>query len=197
MWTAPDATTGVHCAGWEAKMLERDETALVVIDVQEKLYRLMHQKEALLDSLQRMIRGAKALGLPIVWAEQYPEGMGPTLPEIAALIEGEPIPKKTFSLLAHPPLAEAFAATGAQQFLLTGIETHVCVYQTTRDLLAQGKRVEVVADCVSSRTVQNRQIGLERIAQEGGRVTSVEMVLFELLGKAEGPAFKDVLGIVK
>ena len=178
-------------------MLERDKAALVVIDVQEKLYRLMHQKEALLDALQRMIRGARALGLPIVWAEQYPEGMGPTLPEIAGLIDGEPTPKKTFSLLAHPPLAEAFAATGAEQFLLAGIETHVCVYQTARDLLAQGKGVQVVADCVSSRTAENRQVGLERIAQEGGKVTSVEMVLFEMLKEAEGAAFRDVLGIVK
>ena len=91
-------------------MLKKDKAALVVVDVQEKLYRLMHQKEALLDSLQRMIRGAKALGLPVVWAEQYPEGMGPTLPELAELLDGEPIPKKAFSLLAHPPLAEAFEA---------------------------------------------------------------------------------------
>jgi len=178
-------------------MLERDKAALVVIDVQEKLYRLMHRKEALLDRLERMIRGAKALGLPVVWAEQYPEGMGPSLPEIAALLDGPPISKKTFSLMAHPPLAKAFAATGASQFLLVGIETHVCVYQTARDLLAAGKQVEVVADCVSSRTAEDRQVGLERIAQEGGRVTSVEMALFELLQQAEGPAFKDVLGIVK
>jgi len=178
-------------------MLEPKQTALVVIDVQEKLYRLMHQKEALLDKLQRMIRGAKAIGLPVVWAEQYPEGMGPTLPELAELIDGRPIPKKTFSLMAHPPLAEAFAATGADELLLVGIETHVCVYQTARDLLARGKKVEVVADCVSSRTASDRQLGLDRIAQEGGKLTSMEMALFELLGKAEGPAFKEVLQIVK
>jgi nicotinamidase-related amidase len=178
-------------------MLTRDKAALVVIDVQEKLFSLMHEKEALLDSLQRMIRGAGALGLPIVWAEQYPQGMGPTLPQLTGLLPGAPIPKKTFSCCTHPPLQAALDQTGREQLLLVGIEAHVCVYQTARGLLAQGKHVEVVADCVSSRTKANRKLGLQRIAQEGGRITSVEMALFELLGAAEGPAFKDILGIVK
>jgi len=177
-------------------MAERD-AALIVIDVQDKLFRLMHQRQELLERLQRLIRGARALELPVVWAEQYPEGMGATVAEVAALLDGAPIPKKTFSCWAHPPLRRAIRATGADRFVLAGIETHVCVFQTARDLLAAGHRVEVAGDCVSSRTETDRRLGLERIAQHGGHWTGVEMLLFDLLGSAEDAAFKQVLPIVK
>ena len=178
-------------------MLKRDRCALIVIDVQEKLFQVMHEKEALLDSMQRLIKGVKTLGLPIVWAEQYPKGMGTTLPELRLLLKGEALAKLSFSCCGDPGLAAAIARTGCTQFLLMGIETHVCVYQTARDLLSAGHELEVVADCVSSRTADNRDLGLERIVQEGGRVTSVEMCLFELLGAARGGAFKAILPIVK
>jgi nicotinamidase-related amidase len=178
-------------------MSHHEHTALVVIDVQEKLFRVMHHKEQLLDSMIRMVKGAQVLGLPIVWAEQYPKGMGKTLPQLVELLPGAPIEKLTFSCCQHPPLAQAIADTGADRFLLMGIEAHVCVYQTARDLLAQGHHVEVVADCVSSRTEANRRVGLERLAQEGARITSVEMALFDLLHRAEGEAFRAILPIVK
>ncbi len=177
-------------------MAERD-AALIVIDVQDKLFRLMHERQALLERLQQMIRGARALELPVVWAEQYPTGMGSTVGEVAELLDGAPIAKKTFSCWAHPPLRRAIRDTGADRFLLVGIEAHVCVFQTARDLLGAGRRVEVVCDCVSSRSAADRQLGLERIAQQGGRWTGVEMALFDLLGSADDAAFKQVLPIVK
>ena len=179
-------------------MLHEKDTALLVIDVQDKLFGQMRDQKELLHNLPRMIQGAQALGLPIVWAEQYPQGMGKTIPEISKLLaDQEPIAKKTFSLCARAPLKEAIEATACKKFLLVGIETHVCVYQTSLDLLAMGKEVEVVIDCVSSRTKHNRKLGLRRIEQAGGRLTSLEMVLFELMHSAEHACFKDILALVK
>jgi nicotinamidase-related amidase len=179
-------------------MLEPRKSMLLIIDAQEKLFRVMHERDALLRKWQQMVQGARELGLPMVWSEQYPEGMGKTLPELAELLDGlSPIAKKTFSCCAHPPLLDAILRTGRSQALLVGIESHVCVYQTAVDLLARGLEVEVVADCVSSRTADNRQIGINRIQQAGGRVTSVEMALFEMLRSAEGPHFKPISKIIK
>jgi nicotinamidase-related amidase len=179
-------------------MLESEKTMLIIIDVQEKLFRVMYEREDLLRQLRQMIQAAREFGLPIIWAEQYPEGMGKTLPELTELLGGlHPISKRTFSCCAHPPLLDAILATGCKQALLVGIESHVCVYQTAIDLLGRGFEVEVVADCVSSRSAENRQIGINRIQQAGGRVTSVEMAIFEMLQAAEGPHFKSILKIVK
>ncbi|MBN2496833.1 MAG: isochorismatase family protein [Deltaproteobacteria bacterium] len=174
--------------------------ALLVIDVQEKLFARMHDKEGLRRAVLQAVQGAIALDLPIVWAEQYPAGMGPTIPELDSLLRQAgraPLAKKTFSCLAHPEIEAAVRACGAERWLLAGIETHVCVFQTARDLVAAGYRVEVLADACSSRRPADREAGLRRIEQEGGLRASVEMALFDLLGAAEGPAFKRVLSIVK
>ncbi len=179
-------------------MLEPGKSMLIIIDVQEKLLRVMYEREALLRKLLQMVQGARELGLPIVWSEQYPEGMGTTVPEVTELLSGlHPIAKRTFSCCAHPPLLDAIRKPGRTQAVLVGIESHVCVYQTAIDLLARGFEVEVVADCVSSRSAENRQIGIDRIRQAGGRVTSVEMAIFEMLHAAEGPHFKPLLKMVK
>ena len=181
-------------------MLDPGKTALLVIDVQEKLARLMHAREETFAAMVQVVEGARALGLPAVWCEQYPEGLGSTVQELAGplLAQGlTPIPKRTFSCWAHPPIRDALRATGAQDVLVIGIEAHVCVYQTACDLRAAQLGVEVVTDAVSSRTPANRELGLRRIQQAGGRLTSAEMCLFELLGKAEGPAFKTNSKLVK
>jgi nicotinamidase-related amidase len=179
-------------------MLNRETTQLILIDFQEKLFQAMHERDMLLRQMRQMLQGARELGLPVVWAEQYPEGLGPTLAAIADLLVGlRPIAKRTFSCCAHPPLLEAIVSTSRKQVMLVGIETHVCVYQTAIDLLARGMEVQIVADCVSSRTPLNHQIGLTRIQQAGGRMSSAEMALFELLQAAEGPHFKSISRIVR
>jgi nicotinamidase-related amidase len=179
-------------------VLSCETTQVIVIDVQEKLFRVMHERDALLRQMVQMLQGVRELGLPIIWAEQYPQGMGATLPPIAEFLTGlSPIAKRTFSCCAHPPLLEAILATGRKQALLMGIETHVCVYQTARDLLTRGIEVEVVADCAASRSPRNHEIGLNRVQQAGGRVTSVEMALFELLHDADNPHFRTISRIVK
>jgi nicotinamidase-related amidase len=179
-------------------VLSCDTTQLILIDVQEKLFRVMHERDALMRQMVQLLQGARELGLPIVWAEQYPQGMGPTVPALSEQLSGlNPIAKRTFSCCAHPPLMEAILSTGRKQVLLMGIETHVCVYQTAMDLLARGMEVEVVADGTSSRSPQNHQLGLTRIERAGGHITSVEMALFELLRDALHPHFKAISHIVK
>lgn len=180
-------------------MLTLNNTALVVIDVQGKLAQLMSQKDSLFDNLQKIIKGAQTLDLPIIWNEQLPEKLGPTIPQIAQLLTNttQPIAKASFSCCGNPPFMEALKATGRKQILLTGIEAHICVYQSCRDLLDLGYEVQVVTDATSSRTPENRQIGLERMKEAGATMTSAEMALFELLRVAEGPKFKEITRIVK
>ena len=180
-------------------MLTLDNTALVVIDVQGKLAQLMDQKEALFGNLQKLIKGTQVLELPIIWNEQLPEKLGPTTPEIAELLahSTQPIRKSSFSCCGNPPFMMALQATNRKQVLLAGIETHVCVYQTCLDLLDLGYEVQVVADAVSSRTAENRQIGLSRMQAAGASLTSTETALFELLRVAEGAKFKEITKIVK
>lgn len=179
-------------------MLKRDHTALVLIDVQGKLAALMHEREALYRQLQILIQGAQALDLPVLWLEQYPQGLGPTIPEVAELLSGQqPLAKTCFSACGLDAFQDALRATGRRQVLLAGIETHICVYQTARDLLDAKFHVEVVSDAVSSRTAENKALGLERMAQAGAVLTGVEMCLFELLRKAGTTEFKTIAGLVK
>jgi hypothetical protein len=178
-------------------MLTRDDAVLMVVDVQGKLARLMHEAEALFDNLPRLVRGAAVLDVPVVATEQNPAGLGPTVEEVRPHLPTEPIPKMAFSCCGEPAVVEALEATGRRQVLLCGIETHICVYQTARDLLGRGYGVHVVADAVSSRTPRNREVGLAKMQAAGAEVTSVETALFEMLEVAEGPAFKAILKVVK
>ena len=178
-------------------MLTRDDAVLLVVDVQGKLARLMHEAQALFDNLSRLVRGATVLRVPVVATEQNPAGLGPTVEEVRPHLPAPPLPKMAFSCLGEPAVVEALEATGRPQVLLAGIETHICVYQTARDLLARGGEVHVVADAVSSRAPGNREVGLAKMRAAGAEITSVETALFEMLEAADGPAFKQILAIVK
>jgi nicotinamidase-related amidase len=179
-------------------MLSRDDTVLLLVDIQEKLVRAMHGREDLVLRAQQLARGAGALSLPVLCTEQNPQGLGAIIPEIAAHLPAvQPISKLSFSCCASEPFMRALQATARRNVLMAGIETHVCVYQTALELIAKGYCVEVAADACSSRTPQNRQIGIDKIRQAGAAVTSVETALFELLKVADGPLFKQILSIVK
>jgi nicotinamidase-related amidase len=179
-------------------MLKPDNTVLSVIDVQGELAHAMHNKEMLFENLQKLIKGSKILGIPILWTEQNPEGLGPTIPEVANLLSGiKPVSKLSFSCCGNERFMEALRALNRNQVLLAGIEAHVCIYQTAVDLVNLGYEVQVVIDAVSSRTKENKLIGLEKIREVGVSLTSTETVLFELLKVAEGPKFEGILNIVK
>ena len=179
-------------------MLKKDRIILIVTDIQGILASRMHERDALYKNIGIIIDGIRILRIPLLWVEQYPKGLGPTVPEVAAHLEGfMPLPKKTFSSLKEPVIRESLASSGRDQVLLVGIETHVCIYQTAMDLLDQGFETHVVEDAVSSRTASNKRIGLTKIERSGGHITSIETALFELLETAEGEAFKKIITLVK
>jgi nicotinamidase-related amidase len=179
-------------------MLQIDNTFLLLIDMQDKLYRAMHDKEDLLENVRKLIMGIKAFGIPIVMSEQYPEGIGKTIPEVAELLPDTPgIRKLSFSCCADRECNAAMAVTERNQALIAGIEAHVCVYQTAMDLLDGGYEVQVVADAVSSRSSRNRDIGLQKMRDAGVVITSVEIALFELLRTAESGKFREISKILK
>jgi nicotinamidase-related amidase len=179
-------------------MLTPENTALVVIDVQGRLASLMHEREALVRNLRILIQGARILELPIFWLEQYPKGLGPTVPEIAELLSGqEPLAKMSFSACGQEEFMKRLNACDRRRFLLAGIEAHVCVYQTARDLLGLERAVEIVIDAISSRTEANKKVGVQKMLRAGAELTSVETALFELMRTAEASRFKEVAKLVR
>ena len=179
-------------------MLSLEETVLIIVDVQGKLAQLMYKKDRLFENLQKIIRGMQVLEVPIIHMEQYPEGLGPTVPEVADLLtDVESISKISFSCCGNERFQESLKATGRRQVVIAGIETHICVYQTTMDLLQAGYEVQVVSDAVSSRTKKNRDIALVKLKDAGALLTSTEMALFELIKIASGDKFKELIKIVK
>lgn len=179
-------------------MFSVDKTVMILVDVQGKLAQIMYDRDKLFSSLQIMIKSMQILGVPVIWMEQIPKNLGDTIKEIAhCIIDNQPIAKSSFSCCGEPEFMKAFEKTGRSQVLLTGIETHICVFQTACDLIGKGCQVQVVSDCVSSRTRENKDIGIQRIIQAGGQVTCLEMAVFELLGKAEGDKFKQIIKLIK
>jgi nicotinamidase-related amidase len=179
-------------------MLIINNTVLVIIDIQEKLFRFIHQRENLIDNVQKLLRGILVLNVSVILTEQYPQGLGSTLPEIKQLIsEIEPIPKLSFSCCGDENFVRKLEATGRRQVLISGIETHVCVYQTVADLIKAGYEVHVVTDTVSSRTQENKKTGLNLMSSMGAALTSTETVLFELLKIASGENFKAISRIIR
>ncbi len=179
-------------------MLKPEKTVLTIVDVQGKLAQMMSGKQALFENLQKIIKGIQALEIPILWVEQNPEGLGSTIPEVAELLAGiNPISKLSFSCCKNERFIQALKAANCNQILIVGIEAHICVYQTAMDLVKLDHEVEVVTDAVSSRTVENKNVALQKMSSAGVSLTSTEMALFELLEVAEGEQFKEILKIVK
>jgi hypothetical protein len=175
-----------------------DKTVMLLIDVQGQLSQLMYEKDKLFKSLGIMIQGMQILGVPIIWMEQIPKNLGETTEDIAKfMVNNKPIEKFSFSCCVEPSFMEKFKEVGRTQVLLTGIETHICVFQTAFDLISQGCDIQVVSDCVSSRTKENKEAGIQRIIRAGGQITCVEMAFFELLRKAQGDKFKQIIKLIK
>jgi nicotinamidase-related amidase len=179
-------------------MLNQDDCCLVVVDVQGKLAQLMHDKDTLFKNIGILIQSAKILNIPILWCQQVPAALGPTIPQIAELLtDNQPINKSCFSCCGCDEFNSKLEKLGRKHVLICGIETHVCVYQTAVDLIERDYAVDCVADAVSSRTPENKQIGLTKIAAEGATISSTEMSLFEILKSADHPHFKQIAKLVK
>jgi nicotinamidase-related amidase len=174
--------------------LDRDSTALVVVDVQEGFRKAIPDFERVAKATATLVAGAEALGIPILITEQYPKGLGETAPEVAEYLPdgAQPIEKVVFSAAE----AEGFDLSDRGQALVCGIETHVCVSQTVIDLLEGGMDVQVPLDAVASRTEENKRVGLHKMERAGAALTSVETALFELLGRAGTDEFKEVQRLI-
>ena len=179
-------------------MFEINKTVLVVIDVQGKLATLVAEKEKVYANISGLIKAVQILNIPIIYTEQVPEKIGKTIPKIALLLSTlSPITKSSFSCCGSKEFLEQLTRLKRKQVIITGIETHVCVYQTITDLLKLQFAVQVVADAVSSRTAENRRIALERVKKLGADITSTEMVLCELLKTAKHEKFRDIIKFIK
>lgn len=178
--------------------LDRSRATLVVVDVQEAFRTAVLDFERVAANVSVLVQAARILGLPLLVTEQYPRGLGNTVPEVAEQLgEVRPIEKIAFSALAADGFSGALAETRRDQVLLCGIESHVCVNQTADDLLSDDIEVHVARDAVSSRTQDNRELGLHKMERSGATVTSVETALFELLREAGTPEFKQIQGLIK
>jgi nicotinamidase-related amidase len=179
-------------------MISRTDAVLVIVDIQGNLAQAMFDKENLFANTVKLIKGFKALNIPIIVTEQIPGKLGKTLPQIADEIEGfNPIAKESFSCWGENNFKNNLESLNRRHAVVLGIETHVCVYQTVLDLIANGYNVHLVADAVSSRTPENRQIGIDAMKIAGACITSTEMILFEILGTAADPKAKELFKIVK
>lgn len=187
-------------------MLNPENTLLVLIDVQEKLTAIMHDRDRLIVNLTKLLKGVKTLHIPVICMEQNPEKLGGTIVPLLELLDGTPpLAKLSFSCGDCEAFNTELRKSGRRQILIAGIETHVCVYQTAVTLIRDGYAVEVVADATSSRCLINHTVGLEKIRECGrhstgsgqGHITTVETALFELLRSAEHAKFRDILNIVR
>ncbi len=178
-----------------APKLDPQRAALVVIDVQEGFRKALPRFGEIAAGVATLVRGACAIGIPIVVTEQYPKGLGRTAPEVAQALPEDvgTIEKVCFSACD----ADGFDLRGRDQALVCGIEAHVCVNQTALDLLDQGREVHVARDAVGSRSEENRELGLHKVERAGAVLTSIETALFELVRRAGTEEFKQVQALVK
>jgi len=179
------------------ELLNRHTSRLLVIDVQEKLLPAIHDGDRILSNCRKLVSGAEILGVPVTATEQYPQGLGPTVPALAELLP-ERLEKTDFSCRTCLP----WAASGAEpdacfQVVVCGAEAHVCVLQTVLDLLSLGFRVFVAADAIGSRSIQDRDLAIHRLSASGAVITSSEAILFEWCERAGSPEFKQISRLVR
>jgi nicotinamidase-related amidase len=179
-------------------MLTTRHTVLVVVDIQGKLADIVHESDFMQKNVEILAQGCRVLDIPILATEQYPQGLGHTTERIMQHLEGVPvIEKSAFSCCGEPLFEQRLMELHKTDVILCGIEAHVCVYQTARDLVGLGYNVHLVTDAVSSRTPANRELGIRKMESIGVKLTSTEMLLFELLQHSGTDEFKTISKLVK
>lgn len=184
----------------ELYRLDPGRCALLVVDIQENLMRVIDNQEGVTRNTVLLEKAANVLGVPVVATTQYVDRIGPLLPEVSAELDGVvPLDKMEFDCFANPAIIDTVRELGSSvdTLVVCGVETHICIYQTVMGGLVAGYRVWVPADAVSSRVALNRETGLERIRQVGGVVANTEMIIYEWLHRAGTPQFKALLPFLK
>ena len=181
------------------KILDKDKTVLVVIDMQEAFRGAIGDFPQIASRISMAVRGFQILDLPVIVTEQYPQGLGGTADEILFSLpdEFEVVEKTTFSSCGAKAFSEKLGELGARQILLCGIETHICVNQTAHDLLAQNFEVHLLQDCVASRFEPDKRAALRKMKTNGVMPSSVEMALFELMRDSRHEQFKEIQNLIK
>ncbi len=178
------------------ELMSVGDTGLLVIDMQEKLLKLIAGHERVTWNCRRLIDGAKLLKIPVAGTEQYPQGLGPTTPILAAGLG--PLPaKKSFSARECAAIIHSWRDSGIYKVLVCGIEAHVCIQQTVLDLLSEGFRTYLAVDAIGSRSPLDAEIAVRRMDASGATITTTEAALFEWCETAAHPQFKAISALVK
>ncbi len=179
--------------------INAEDTAVLVVDYQERLLPAMSELESLMQSSKMLLNGLKELEIPMIVTEQYSKGLGPTVPEITECMGGsyKPYEKNTFSGLQTEEIKAAIEALGKKNIIVCGVEAHVCVLQSVIDLIESGHTVILAEDCIASRKVSDKESAVKRAISEGALITSAEAILFELTVGSKSPHFKAISKIVK
>ena len=179
-------------------MLNAENSLFFLIDIQDRLVGMLKNREEIAKNNSILAKAAKILGVPVIASEQYPNGLGSTILEVREYLNTENVLEKTsFSALATDTIKAKLESLNRMRVVLTGIETHICVYQTARALLDAGYEVYVVKNACSSRSSKDYRTALELMRDYGAKLTCVETVLFELLGSSKHPNFKEIQALIK
>lgn len=180
------------------KILQRENTALLVIDIQERILPVIFEHERVVANALKLINGFKIMNVPIYFTEQYPKGLGPTESRIKSTLDNaEAVQKMSFSCFGAGNLFDELKSRNIEHVVVCGIESHVCVMQTVLDLMANDFKVQVAADAISSRRIVDYEIALKRMGNNGAEITLTESVLFEMLNVCGTDEFKAVSRLVK
>jgi isochorismate hydrolase len=180
------------------RLLNRDDSLLLIIDVQESFRKVIPDFPNLTRDISILVEVSKILKMPVLVTEQYPEGLGRTVPELTACLgQHDRFEKKAFSCCQQEQFKNALSALGRKQVIVTGIECHVCVSQTVHDLLLMDYSPHLIADAISSRVSRNKEIGMQKMIQSGAVLSSLETAIFELLVEAGSENFKAIQRLIK
>jgi nicotinamidase-related amidase len=179
-------------------MNSTDECGLLLVDLQGKLARIVTNSDEMISNTAELLQSCIELSIPIVGLEQNPAGLGPTVPELKALVpELTFLEKHHFNGIAEEPICEKIKALNKSHWIVAGIEAHICVYQTVTGLLDEGYQVTIVSDCISSRKASNVELAITNMREMGANIASVEMLMYELMKSSQHSKFKSVLNIIK
>lgn len=180
-------------------ILDRSQTGLLIIDVQDKVFASVERGAEVLQAIFKLVKGFETLQLPIFISEQYPQGLGETLIPLKTLLGDAYVPwiKTTFSCMDDQALRQCILSLPIQQWIVVGIEAHICVLQTAKGLVQAGKQVAVLNDAIASRSIYEFSTGIAEMRDSGIRISCVETVLFELLKDSRAPEFKSISQLIK
>lgn len=185
-------------SGAKTMLIRASESALIVIDMQERLVPAMQAPARTIQNTRLLLQSASKTGVPVMLTEQYPQGLGETVPAIKSAANGAPIfPKIHFSCMEDPEFGAHFRSLGRKQAIVAGMEAHICVMQTAASMVEEGYEVFVVSDATASRTSESEKACLRRLSASGISIVTTEMVIFEWLGQAGTPAFRELLPLIR